>query len=200
MENPRAYCYYGTTGSPIPEEAMYGGGDVTPNKGYLVGRRYIGDRTSRRKSDFLFSEKFSLLVQLDHSRSSSIWKQNARDVITTVRRYQQRSMAQKGPEKHANRSPVKNISVYGLMIISRRRRRKEVTNYRQESIPAECHIPESTAVNTGDREKSEKRIFSIVHVTKNLQSCVIELIALKCTAVFGTHSRRKTRMKTEPPM
>ena len=66
MENPRAYCTRALpeVGSPISEEAMYGGGDVTLNKGYLVGRRYIGGRTSRRKSDFLFSEEFSLLVQL----------------------------------------------------------------------------------------------------------------------------------------
>ena len=35
--------------------------------------------------------------------------------------------------------------------------------------------------------------------TRNLWNCVIGLIALKYTAAFGTHSCRKTRMKTEPP-
>ena len=56
VENPRAYCPRALleAGSPISEEAMYGGGDVTLNKGYLVGRRHIGGRTSNRKSDFLF--------------------------------------------------------------------------------------------------------------------------------------------------
>ena len=103
----------------------------------------------------------------DHSRSSSIWKQNARGGIIIVRRYQQRSTTQKGTKKHSNCSSVRNISVSDLMIISRRRRRNEVTNYRQESISVECHIPESIAVNTGDREKSEKRMSNVVHVERN---------------------------------
>ena len=45
-------------------EAIYGVGDVTLNKGYLVEEGYIRGRISRRKSDFLFIEEFSPLIRL----------------------------------------------------------------------------------------------------------------------------------------
>ena len=57
----------------------------------------------------------------------------------------------KGPEKHANYSPVRKLGVSGLMIISRRRRLLA----RSRSLRSTA-IPKSSAVNTGDREKSEK--------------------------------------------
>ena len=40
-KNPRAYCTSALPEAwgPISEDTMYGGGDVTLNKGYLVGRR-----------------------------------------------------------------------------------------------------------------------------------------------------------------
>ena len=103
----------------------------------------------------------------DRSRSSSLWKQNARGGIITVRRYQQRSTAQKAPKNTLICSPVRNISVSGLMLISRRRRCQRKPVIDKESISVECHNPESTAVNTGDREKSEKRLSSVVHVERN---------------------------------
>ena len=88
----------------------------------------------------------------------------------------------KDPEKHANCLPVRNISASDLMLVSRQTRRKEVTNYRQESISVKCHISDSTAVNTGDREKSEKRMF--VSSCGEKQRTFIEIWVLK-TNYFG---------------
>ena len=105
----------------------------------------------------------------------------------------------KRPEKHSNCSLVRNISVSSLMIISRRRRRKEVINYRQELISVKCHNPEFTVVNTGTG-RNPKRVCSFVHVERNKEPVRLhhKTDSLKVHRCIGTHSLRKTRMKTEP--
>ena len=102
----------------------------------------------------------------------------------------------KGPEKHANCSPVRKIGVSGLMIISRRRRLLA----RSRSLRSTA-IPKSSAVNIGDREKSEKRLSGVVYVENNKEPMELchRIDSLKVHRYRGTHSRRKAMMKTEPP-
>ena len=158
MEKPSSLLYKGITGSlrPIPENAIYGVGDVTLNKGYLVGQRYIGLVTGNRTFSYLKS--FLCLSGWDHSQRNSIWKHSARGKGTNCQENQERSKAQKVQKKTLIRSPVRNISVSGLRIISRRRRRLKnpITDMSRSLWSAV--IPKYTAVNTGDREKSEKRL------------------------------------------
>ena len=102
----------------------------------------------------------------------------------------------KGPEKHAIYSPVRKHGVSGLMIISRSRRLLA----RSRSLRS-ATIPKSSAVNTGDREKSEKRMSSVVYVERNKEPMELchRTNSLKVHRCIGTHSCRKSRMKTEPP-
>ena len=159
---------------------------------------YKRGKTSHRKSDFLFSKSFLCLSGWDHSQRISIWKQNARGKWNKLSGEPRKKMqGTKGPEKHANCSPVRKIGVSGLMIISRRRRLLA----RSRSLRSTA-IPKSSAVNTGDREKSEKRLSGVVYVERNKEPMKLchRIDSLKVHRYRGTHSRRKTRMRTEPPM
>ena len=114
---------------------------------------------------------------------------------------QQRSKAQKAPKKHSKCSPVRKFGVSGLMIISRRRRRltNPITDMSRSLWSAV--IPKSTAVNTGDREKSEKRLYSVVYVERkrNLWGSVTGLIALSTPLHMAHTPAERLGWKPNPP-
>ena len=142
-------------------------------------------------------KSFLCLSGWDHSQRNSIWKQSARGKWNKLSGEPRKKMqGTKGPEKHANCSPVRKIGVSGLRIISRRRRLLA----RSRSLRSTA-IPKSSAVNTGDREKSERSMYCVVHVERNKEPMELchRTNSLKVHRCNGTHSCRKTRMKTEPP-
>ena len=143
---------------------------------------YIRDRTSHRKSDFLFVEEFSLLVWLGSKPAQTAPESRVQGAESSYQEKPRKKQGTKGPEKHANCSPVRNIGVSGLMIISRRRRLLARSRSLRSAV-----IPKSSAVNTGDREKSDKEyvVSCMWRETRNLWSCVIGLIALKYTAALA---------------
>ena len=168
---------------------------------------YIGGRTSRRKSDFLFSEEFSLksflwrvfsacpaLITADAAASES----RVLGAESNCQEIPRKKHGTKGPEKHANYSPVKKVGVSGLMIISRRRRclMNPITD--KESISKEGHNPE---IHSSEHRRQgeiwkEYVVSCMWRETSNLCGSVIGLISLKYTAALAHTPRRKTRMKT----
>ena len=132
-----------------------------------MGRRYIGGRTSRRKSDFLYSEEFFFcLSSWDHNRSSITWKRGAR-AESNCQEIPTKKHCTKGTKKQANYSPVRKIGVSGLMIISRRRRRLKKPITDKESISVECHNPEIHSSEHRGQGKSEKSMSCVVYVERS---------------------------------
>ena len=116
-------------------------------------------------------------------------------------KYQERSKTQKAPKNTPIRSPVRNIGVSGLRIISRRRRRltNPITDMSRSLWSAV--IPKSTAVNTGDREKSEKSLYSVVYVERkrNLWGSVTGLVALSTPLHMAHTPAERLGWRPNPP-
>ena len=108
----------------------------------------------------------------------------------------------KGSEKHTNYSPVRNISVSGLRLISRSRELKWKTNHKQKSrslLSAKFPNPQQCAQGTKMKSKKEYSVSYSGEKIRNLWGSVIGLIDLEVhRCIWHTHSCRKTRMELHP--
>ena len=119
---------------------------------------------------------FLCLSCWDHSQRNSTWKQSARGKDLTVRKYQERSKAQKAPKNTLICSPVRNISVSDLRIISRRRRhlKNQITDMIRSLWGAAIHSSEH--MGQGEIRK-ETVVLCMWRETRNLWGSVIGLVA-----------------------
>ena len=162
---------------------------------------YIRGRTSRRKSDYLFLGRVFSACPVGTIAEAAASESRVLGVESNCQEIQERSTAQNAPKNtpiiHLSRKLV-CLAKWLLADVEDARRNKLQTT--SQSLWS-ATISKSTAVNTGDREKSEKEnvVSCMWRETRNLWGSVIGLIALKYTTALAHTPRRMTRWKPNPP-